>query len=88
VVHETALELGVDAVSQRKQSIFVEVHELGHSPEAEDLARVFLREGLADNAAVVSSNATGTFRLASNARAWDLGLAQVYGIRFSAVEAL
>lgn len=47
-----------------------------------------LRESLLDNAAVVSSNATGTFRLASNTRAWDVELAQVYGIRFSAVEAL
>lgn len=47
-----------------------------------------LRESLADNAAVVTSNAVGTFRLAGNSREWDIGLAQVYGLRFSAVEAL
>lgn len=47
-----------------------------------------LREALADNAAVVTSNAVGTFRLANNTRAWSVELAQVYGLRFSAVEAL
>lgn len=47
-----------------------------------------LRESLADNAAVVTSNAVGTFRLASNARSWDIGLAQIYGLRFAATEAL
>lgn len=47
-----------------------------------------LREGLADNAAIVTSNAVGTFRLASNAVEWDIGIARVYGLRFAAVEAL
>jgi hypothetical protein len=47
-----------------------------------------LRESLADNAPVVTSNALGLFRLASNERAWDIGLAQIYGLRFAAVEAL
>jgi hypothetical protein len=47
-----------------------------------------LREGLADNAAIVTSNAVGTFRLAANGREWDIGIARVYGLRFSAVEAL
>lgn len=47
-----------------------------------------LRESLADNAAIVTSNAVGTFRLASNMRSWSVELAQVYGMRFSAVEAI
>lgn len=47
-----------------------------------------LREALDDGAAVVSSNALGLFRLASNARDWHIGLAAHYGLRFSAVEAL
>lgn len=47
-----------------------------------------LRESLADNAAVVTGNALGLFRLASNERAWDIGLAQIYGLRFTAMEAL
>lgn len=47
-----------------------------------------LREALVDNSAVVSTNALGVFRLASNARSWDLQLAQIYGLRFAAVEAL
>lgn len=41
-----------------------------------------------DNSAVVVSNPQGVFRLAGNERGWDLGLAQIYGIGFSAVEAL
>lgn len=47
-----------------------------------------LRVAYADSAAVVSSNAVGLFRLAGNARKWDIGLARRYGLRFSAVEAL
>jgi hypothetical protein len=47
-----------------------------------------LREALSDNAAVVTSNAVGLFRLAANSRSWDIGLAQIYGLRFAAVEAL
>ena len=47
-----------------------------------------LRAALADEAAIVSSSPKGIWRLASNTRQWDIGLAQIYGIRFVAVEAL
>lgn len=47
-----------------------------------------LREALSDGASIVTSNAVGTFRLASNERSWDIGLAQIYGLRFTVVEAL
>lgn len=42
----------------------------------------------ADNEAVVVSSPKGVFRLASNERGWDHGIADVYGISFAAVEAL
>ena len=42
----------------------------------------------ADNEAVVVSSPKGVFRLASNLQGWDVSLAQIYGINFSAVEAL
>jgi len=47
-----------------------------------------LREALSDGAAVTSTNALGTFRLASNTRSWDIATAQIFGLRFTAVEAL
>lgn len=46
------------------------------------------RTAPADNEAVVVSSPKGVFRLASNKRGWDIGLAQFYGLSFSAVEAL
>lgn len=47
-----------------------------------------LREAPADNLAVTISSCLGLWRLASNEMAWDIGEAEFYGIRFSAVEAL
>ena len=47
-----------------------------------------VREAVSDGAAIVITNAVGRFRLASNAREWEIGLAARYGLRFSAVEAL
>lgn len=47
-----------------------------------------LREALSGDEAVTSTNALGTFRLASNTRSWDIATAQIFGLRFSAVEAL
>lgn len=41
-----------------------------------------------DNAALVVANTVGVWRLASNQRDYDIGLAQMFGITFSAVEAL
>lgn len=46
-----------------------------------------LRADLADNAAIVKTSAMGRWRLATNTRSWDIALAQIYGIRFVAVEA-
>lgn len=46
-----------------------------------------LRAALADNDAIVKTSAVGLWRLASNTRRWDIGLAKFYGIRFVAVEA-
>lgn len=42
----------------------------------------------ADNEAVVVSSPRGLFRLASNTVQWDVQLAQIFGLSFSAVEAL
>lgn len=47
-----------------------------------------MRRALSDNAAIVSSGARGLWQLASNTRSYSIRLARVYGIRFSAVEAL
>lgn len=47
-----------------------------------------LREQQADNAAIVKTNTLGQWRLAENTREWSIGLAKLYGIRFSCVEAL
>jgi hypothetical protein len=46
-----------------------------------------LRSSPADNAAVTLSSPKGLWRLASNTREWSIATAQIYGIRFSAVEA-
>lgn len=46
------------------------------------------RSAPADNAPLTVTNAQGLFRLASNERGFDIGLAQIYGMGFSAVEAL
>lgn len=47
-----------------------------------------LRASPADNAPLTITSAKGIWRLASNTREWSIGLAQIYGIRFAAVEAL
>jgi hypothetical protein len=45
-------------------------------------------EGAANNAAIVTANCKGTFRLASNIRDWSVGEARIYGLSFNTVEAL
>jgi len=47
-----------------------------------------LREPPADNASIITANTVGVFRLASNEMPFSIGQAQMYGINFSAVEAL
>jgi hypothetical protein len=47
-----------------------------------------LREGLADNAAVTVASPRGVWRLSENVTGWTIGIAQIYGLQFSAVEAL
>jgi hypothetical protein len=47
-----------------------------------------LRTAPADNAAVTVSSAKGLFRLASNEQAWSINEASIYGITFSAMEAV
>lgn len=47
-----------------------------------------LRSSPADNQAVIVANTVGLFRLADNAMPWDIDEALIYGISFSAVEAL
>lgn len=47
-----------------------------------------LRTDYSDGAALTVSAAKGRWRLSSNERAWDVDLAQVYGLQFSCEEAL
>jgi hypothetical protein len=46
------------------------------------------RTAPADNAALVVRNTVGAWRLASNSRGYDIGLAQIIGMGFDCVEAL
>jgi hypothetical protein len=45
-----------------------------------------LRSSPADNAPLTLSSPKGLWRLASNTREWSIETAQIYGIRFSAIE--
>ena len=47
-----------------------------------------LREASVDFSAVITSNAKGLFRLASNVSEWDINEAMQYGMGFSAAEAI
>lgn len=47
-----------------------------------------LREALSDGAAIVTSSAKGLFRLATNKRDWSVDESLIYGISFSAMEAI
>ena len=47
-----------------------------------------LRESPADNETIITANTVGLFRLASNEMPYTLEQAQMYGLNFSAVEAL
>lgn len=47
-----------------------------------------LRDALSDNAAFVTTEPKGIWRLGSNERTWDVGRALIYGLRFACVEAL
>jgi hypothetical protein len=46
------------------------------------------RRAFSDDAQIISSNAKGLWRLASNTREYSIGLARRYGLRFSCIEAL
>ncbi len=46
------------------------------------------RTAPADNATITVTNPVGVWRLTENVRGYDIGLAQMYGLAFSAVEAL
>ena len=46
------------------------------------------RAALADDATFTTTSPVGLWRLASNDREWDIDLAMIYGISFSAIEAL
>lgn len=47
-----------------------------------------IRSAPADNATVVVSDTVGRFRLASNESSWSVNEASIYGITFSAMEAI
>jgi len=47
-----------------------------------------LRESPADNAAIITSNCTGLFRLTSNEMPWDVSPGIIFSMSFSAVEAI
>jgi hypothetical protein len=47
-----------------------------------------LRFAVSDNAAITLVDPVGTFRLASNERAWTIEVAMIYGLQLSAVEVL
>lgn len=47
-----------------------------------------LRAALADNATFVTASPKGLWRLASPQTQWSIGLAQIYGIQFTCMEAL
>lgn len=47
-----------------------------------------MRAALADNATFTIASPKGLWRLASNDTEWSIGLAQLYGIKFSCLEAL
>jgi len=48
----------------------------------------YIRNAPSDDAAVVTSNTVGNFRLASNEQAWDVNEMAFYGITFGAVEVI
>lgn len=47
-----------------------------------------LRESPGNGSSVVVTNPKGLFRLAEDAREWDIDVAKMYGIRFRAMEAI
>jgi hypothetical protein len=47
-----------------------------------------LRELQADNAQLISANAKGIWRLASNEREWTINVGQIFGLSLKAIEAL
>ena len=75
-------------LTSRLHKVLSDAGPVGSPPAAEIDIWPNLRESLADDAAIVTSNAVGLFRLATNQRSWDIGLAEIYGLRFTAVEAL
>jgi hypothetical protein len=47
-----------------------------------------IRTAPADNATVIVTNTVGRWRLASNESSWSVNEASIYGISFSAMEAI
>ena len=48
----------------------------------------YIRSAPADDAAVITSNTVGLFRLASNEQNWNVSEASIYGLTFGAFEAI
>ena len=48
----------------------------------------YIRTAPADDAAVITSNTVGLFRLASNEQNWSINEASIYGLTFGGVEAI
>jgi hypothetical protein len=80
------IQLGTGATSQLHKVL----EDVDSNGDGEATLNIYpgLRSSPADDATVVVSNAKGVFRLTSNEMAWDVGLAQFYGVTLAAVEAL
>lgn len=81
------IELGSGA-TRRLHRVLKDANADGAGKATLDIWPALRLEGAANNAAIVTANCAGTFRLATNAREWSVGEAKIYGLSFSAVEAL
>jgi hypothetical protein len=86
---ETVLKAGdwIQLPNYRLHKILVDVVSDGGGDATLDIFPR-LRDDLDDAAVLILSNTVGIWRMTDDAMTWDIGEAQIYGVNFSAREAL
>jgi hypothetical protein len=77
------IQIGTGA-NTRLHKVLVDANSDGTGRASLEIFPGLRAAGIADNAAIVTSNCKNLWRLVSNETPWDIDIAQIYGLEFSA----
>jgi hypothetical protein len=78
------IQLGTSATT-RLHKVLVDANADGSGLASLEIFPGLRGAGIANNAAIATSNCLNLWRLASNVTDWDVDVAQIYGLQFSAM---